>query len=291
MQFASCRYQDHSFAAAIIGAAAVPLADIAELGTDTPSTLLASPPLRESAAVPLSDVILRPTIPRPGKIICVGLNYLTHVGETGRDVPEYPVLFTKFAESLIADREPILLPHESQQVDFEGELAVVIGLAGRRIPRSQALAHVAGYTIANDITMRDYQYKTHQWLQGKTWERSTPLGPYLVSPDEVGDPAALNLQVTLNSTVMQQASTAQMMFDVPTLIACISEFVTLAPGDVLMTGTPGGVGFRRDPKVFLQPGDDITVQITGLGMLHNTVGNESGPELSPMELFGYGATQ
>ncbi len=271
MRFASCLHAGRPFAAAIISGFAVPLDGIDELGTNTPTSVLRDPPLRPADAVPLRDVTLRPVVPRPGKIICVGLNYLSHVGETGRDIPEYPVLFTKFAESLIGPTDPIVAPPESVQLDWEAELAVVIGRPGRRIPRSSALEHVAGYTIANDVTMRDYQYKTHQWLQGKAWDHSTPLGPFLVTPDEVGDVAALQLRLTVNGHLMQQGSTAQMMFDVPTLISRISEFVTLAPGDVLMTGTPGGVGFRRTPQTFLSPGDRVTTEITGLGTLDNAV--------------------
>ncbi len=271
MRFASCLHASRPFAAAILDDLAIPLEGIDELGTATPTNVLTDPPLRHADAVPLADVTLRPVIPRPGKIICVGLNYLSHVGETGRDTPEYPVLFTKFAESLVGPTDPIMAPPESVQLDWEAELAVVIGRAGRRITPGSALEHVAGYTIANDITMRDYQYKTHQWLQGKTWERSTPLGPYLVTPEEVGDVAALQLQLTVNGDIMQQGSPAQMMFDVPTLISHISEFVTLAPGDVILTGTPAGVGFRRKPQVFLSPGDRVEVKITGLGALDNTV--------------------
>lgn len=275
MRFASCEHDGRRFAALIDATSAVPLAGIAELGAMTPTELLEDPPLLADASVPLSEVTLRPVIPRPGKIICVGLNYLSHVGETGRDLPEYPVLFTKFLESLTGPCDPIPLPAESRQVDYEGELAVVIGLAGRRIPRASALNHVGGYTIANDVTMRDYQYKTHQWLQGKAWDRSTPLGPWLVTPDEAGDPAALELRLTLNGEVRQQASTAQMMFDVAALISCVSEFTTLCAGDVLLTGTPGGVGFRSEPQVFLHPGDRVTVEITGLGVLDNMVVAES----------------
>lgn len=271
MRFASCNYAGRAFAAAIIDDLAVPLDGVAELGEATPSSLLADPPLRAADAVPLEEVTLRPVVPRPGKIVCVGLNYLAHVGETGREIPEYPVLFTKFAQSLTGPRDAITIPLESEQVDYEGELAMVIGRPGRRISRGSALEHVAGYTIANDITMRDYQYKTHQWLQGKAWERSTPLGPWLVTPDEVGDPSALELRLSLNGQVLQEASTAQMMFGVQALISYVSEFVTLATGDVLMTGTPGGVGFRRDPQVFLHPGDRVTVEITGLGVLDNAV--------------------
>jgi acylpyruvate hydrolase len=165
--------------------------------------------------VPLDEVTLRPVVPRPAKIFCVGLNYLEHVGETGREIPEYPVLFAKFADTLTGPRDAIVLPSESSQVDYEGEMAVVIGRPGRRIAVVAALDHVGGYTVANDVTMRDYQYKTHQWLQGKVWEASTPLGPWLVTPEEAGDVSALDISLTLNGAVMQAASTAQLMFDVP----------------------------------------------------------------------------
>src|SRR3954471_11590985 len=243
MRFASCRRGDETFAAAIVDDVAIPLRGVRELGAATPSALLADPPLDERRGVPLADVALRAVVPAPAKVVCVGLNYSDHVGETGRDVPEYPVLFTKWAQSLTGPHDAIALPAESAQVDYEGELAVVIGTAGRRIAAADALAHVAGYAVANDVTMRDYQYKTHQWLQGKAWEASTPLGPWLVTPEEVGDPGVLDLRLSIGDRVLQEASTAQMMFDVPTLIGHISTFVTLRPGDVILTGTPGGVGF------------------------------------------------
>jgi len=271
MRFASCSHAGRSFAAAIDGDRAIPLTGVGELGAVTPSSLLADPALDHTQSVPLAEVTLRPVIPRPGKIVCVGLNYLDHVGETGRQLPEYPVLFTKFVETLTGPRDPIVLPPESAQVDYEGEMAVVIGRAGRRIAADDATRHIAGYTIANDVTMRDYQYKTHQWLQGKVWEASTPLGPWLVTPDEVGDAHALDISLTLNGEVMQRASTEQLMFDVPALVSRVSELVTLMPGDVILTGTPGGVGYRRDPQVFLSPGDQVVVEISGLGRLVNPV--------------------
>jgi acylpyruvate hydrolase len=272
MRFASCRHHGRDFAAMIVDDVAIPLAGVDELGPETLGALPAAAPRRDvAAAIPLAELTLRPLIPRAGKIICVGLNYLAHVGETGREIPEYPVLFTKFAEALVGPSEPIMLPPESAQVDYEGELAVIIGTAGRRIAPADALRHVAGYAIANDVTMRDFQYKTHQWLQGKAWEASTPLGPWLVTPDEAGDPGDLELRLSIGDRVLQEASTAQMMFDVPTLIGHISTFVTLRPGDVILTGTPGGVGFRREPQVFLQPGDTVRVEISGLGALENAV--------------------
>lgn len=277
MRFASCRHDGRDFAAAIVDDVAIPLDGIAELGPETLAALPAAAPSRDAAgAIPLAELTLRPVVPRAGKIVCVGLNYLAHVGETGREIPEYPVLFTKFAEALIGPSDAIVLPPESSQVDYEGELAVIVGTAGRRIAPADALRHVAGYAIANDVTMRDFQYKTHQWLQGKAWEGSTPLGPYLVTPDEVGDAGALDLRLSIGDRVLQEASTAQMMFDVPTLIAHISTFVTLQPGDVILTGTPGGVGFRRKPQVFLQPGDTVRVEISGLGAIENPVVAEPG---------------
>jgi acylpyruvate hydrolase len=269
MRFASCRHQGSSFAAAIIGEDAVPLRGIDELGLLTPSALLAAPPLDRARRVPLAEVELRPAVPHPAKVVCVGLNYLDHVGETGRDIPQYPVLFAKWAQSLLGPYDDLLLPPESTQVDYEGELAVVIGTEGRRIAPERAIDHVAGFCVANDVTMRDYQYKTHQWLQGKAWERSSPLGPFLVTADEVGDPGELELRLTLNGEEMQAASTAQLMFDVPTLVSRISEFVSLEPGDVLLTGTPGGVGFRREPQVFIRPGDRAVVEIDRVGRIEN----------------------
>jgi acylpyruvate hydrolase len=268
MRFASCSHEGREFAALIEGDQAFPLVGLGELGRATGADVLAA---AEPTAdgIPLSAVTLRPVIPAPGKIVCVGLNYLAHVGETGRDIPEYPVLFTKFAATLTGPFERVPLPPESDQVDFEGELAVVIGRAGRRIPKESALDHVGGYSVANDVTMRDYQYKTHQWLQGKAWERSSPLGPFLVTADEVGDPGELELRLTLNGEEMQAASTAQLMFDVPTLVSRISEFVSLEPGDVLLTGTPGGVGFRREPQVFIRPGDRAVVEIDRVGRIEN----------------------
>lgn len=216
---------------------------------------------------------LCPVVPHPDKIICVGLNYRAHIDETGRDLSAYPVMFTKFASSLIGPRDDILLPPESAQVDYEVELAVVIGRAGRRIPREQAAEHILGYTVANDVTMRDYQYKTHQWLQGKAWDNSTPLGPYLVLPGEV-DVAAAGVRTIMGGEKLQDSDTSRLMFDVPTLIATVSEFTTVLPGDVILTGTPGGVGFRRDPQLFLHDGDEITVEVDGIGSLTNRVRRE-----------------
>jgi acylpyruvate hydrolase len=247
-----------------------PLEGIAELGRETPSAVLADPPL-SGERVPLADVTLLPVVPHPGKVLCVGLNYAEHVDEGIYDVPEYPALFVKFPEALVGAGAPIVLPPEATDPDYEAELAVVIGRPVRRAARASAMASVAGYTAANDVTMRDYQYKTHQWLQGKTWARSTPLGPFLVTPDEVGDPPELDVALELNGERMQSGNTRQFIFDIPAIVATISEFVPLAVGDVILTGTPSGVGHRRDPKVRLADGDRVVVAIEGIGRLENPV--------------------
>lgn len=251
----------------------IPLHGLTELGVDTTEERLKSAKPLTAQAVPVAEVRLCPVVPNPDKIICVGLNYRTHVDETGRDLPTYPVLFTKFASALIGANDDIIAPPESAAIDYEAELAVVIGRAGRRIAPERALEHVLGYTVANDISMRDYQAKTHQWLQGKTWERSTPLGPYLTTSSEV-DVSAVGIRTIKDGVKLQDANTADLIFDVPRLIATISEFTTLLPGDVILTGTPGGVGFKRQPPVLLTDGDSVTVEIDGVGSLTNTLRRE-----------------
>jgi acylpyruvate hydrolase len=273
VRFASCLLGGRRFAGLVEDDAVRPLRDVVELGRDTPSEVLADPPLTDER-VPLAEVKLLPVVPSPGKIICVGLNYRAHADEGGYDVPDYPALFTKFAETLVAAGDPILLPPESSAVDYEAELAFVVGRPARRAAGASALEAVAGYTLGNDISMRDYQYKTAQWLPGKNWAGSTPLGPFLVTPDEVGDPHELDISLELNGERMQSANTSQLIFDVPTLLATISEFVPLAPGDVVLTGTPSGVGYRRDPKVLLRDGDRVVVEIERVGRLENPVAAE-----------------
>jgi acylpyruvate hydrolase len=273
VRLASCSLGDRRFAALVEDDAVRPLRDIVELGPETPWELLSDPPLADERLA-LADVQLLPVIPHPGKIVCMGLNYRAHAEEGGYEVPDYPALFAKFNETLVAAGDPILLPPESSAVDFEAELAFVIGRTVRRASGPAALEAVAGYTVANDITMRDYQYKTPQWLPGKNWATSTPLGPFLVTPDEVGDPHDLDISLELNGEQMQSANTSQLIFDVPALIATISEFVPLAPGDVVLTGTPSGVGYRRDPKVLLRDGDRVVVEVERVGRLENPVAAE-----------------
>jgi acylpyruvate hydrolase len=272
-RFASCSLGERRFAALVEDDAVRPLAGIAELGRETPSEVLADPPLSDER-VPLTDVTLRPVVPRPGKVVCVGLNYKAHVEEGVYDLPDYPVLFSKFAETLVGPGQPVLVPPESEAVDYEAELAFVIGREARRVDGDEALAAVGGYTLANDVTMRDYQYRTHQWLPGKNWASSTPLGPFLVTPDEVGDPHSLDISLELNGERMQEANTSLFIFDVPTLVATISEFIPLAPGDVVLTGTPSGVGYRREPKVLLRDGDRMVVEVERVGRLENPVAAE-----------------
>ncbi|MFZ0088509.1 MAG: fumarylacetoacetate hydrolase family protein [Solirubrobacteraceae bacterium] len=280
MRFASAWRDGIPSAVAIEGDTAIPLADVGQLGASTPSSVLRDAPLDRDAAVALTDVTLRPVVPRPGKIICVGLNYHAHVEETRRELPEYPVLFTKFATSLTGPFDPVRCPPESAAIDYEGELAVIIGAPARRIPRAAALDVVAGYSVANDVTMRDYQYKTHQWLQGKAWDASTPLGPFLVTANEVPDPGALTLRTLVNGEPVQESSTELLIFDVPTLVSVISEFATLEPGDVILTGTPGGVGFRREPQLLLGDGDVVAVEIDGVGRIENRFVAEPGGDAS-----------
>jgi acylpyruvate hydrolase len=216
-----------------------------------------------------------PPVIDPRRIICLGLNYREHVEETRRELPTYPVLFCKWADSLIGARDDIVRPPESHQVDYEAEMAVIIGQPLRRVSPDEALAGIAGLTVANDVTMRDYQYKSHQWLQGKAWPNSTPLGPYLVSGDEVDYGRALDIRLHLNGVEMQHSNTQRMIFDVGTTLSTLSEFVAFQPSDVVLMGTPGGVGYRHDPQVFLQHGDEVTVEIAGLGRLRNLVRDES----------------
>lgn len=276
MRFASVIYQDEPLAVAIDGDRALPLRDARELGADTPSRVLSAPDLDHNRELPVADLRLRPVIPHPGKVICVGLNYVAHAREAGRDVPDYPVLFTKFAGSLTGPYDPIPCPPESNAVDYEGELTVVIGSRARRISRESALDAVAGVTVANDVSMRDFQNKTHQWLPGKAWDASTPVGPHLVTLDEAGDLAGLTLRTTVNGGTVQEACTALMIFDIPTLVSVISQFATLEPGDLILTGTPSGVGFRREPPLLLGPGDVVCVDVEGVGRVENVCVEDPG---------------
>ena len=223
--------------------------------------------------VTASQAHLLPVIPNPSKIFCIGLNYKTHVAETKRADSEYPAIFTRFADSLTAHNAPLPRPKETQRFDFEGELAVIIGKGGRHIAQSDALAHIAGYACFNDGTARDWQRHTHQWIPGKNFPLTGPLGPYMATRQAIPDVNQLTLETRLNGEVMQHASLADLIFTLPVIIEYLSSFTTLNPGDVIATGTPGGVGDRREPPVYMKAGDVIEVDITGLGTLRNMVSN------------------
>ena len=223
------------------------------------------------------DKLLAPLV--PADILCIGLNYREHAKESGAAIPQHPVLFIKAGSSLNNPLDPILLPPESQKVDYECELAVVIGKAARRVSRRDALSHVLGYTCANDVSARDWQLdKTlsgGQWNRGKSFDGFCPLGPSLVTADEIPHPNALRIRTLLNGQVMQDHTTADMIFDVPTLIESLSATMTLRPGTVILTGTPQGVGFARTPPVFLKEGDTVAVEIEKIGTLQNPVRREA----------------
>ncbi|WP_336660020.1 fumarylacetoacetate hydrolase family protein [Leucobacter sp. USHLN153] len=250
------------------GEGVVPLTGVSSVSEGAKA--LAAAARDEAGAFAYADAQLLPASPHPHRVFCVGLNYHAHIAETKRDLPTYPVLFPKFETSLIGAHDDILAPPESEQVDYEAELAVIIGRGGRRIAEADALSHVLGYTVANDITMRDYQYKTHQWMQGKAWDDSTPLGPVIVTPDEV-DLAAAGIRTIVNGETVQDSTLDRLIFSIENLIATVSEFTTLSPGDVILTGTPGGVGFRRDPQLFLHDGDTVTVEVDGVGRIDSRV--------------------
>lgn len=208
-----------------------------------------------------------------GKVICIGLNYRDHALESGVEPPPEPVVFNKFPQAVVGPEEPIRLPSVCQQVDYEAELVVVIGKRGKRIPRSEALGFVAGYTNGNDVSARDWQLNKpgKQWLLGKTPDTFAPIGPYLVTADEVSDPENLSIQLRLNGQTMQNSRTKELIFGIDELIAYVSQIATLEPGDLIFTGTPPGVGMARKPPVFLKPGDVCEVEIEGLGVLRNPV--------------------
>ena len=212
-------------------------------------------------------------IPQPGKVICIGLNYLDHAKESGVDAPTEPVCFSKFSSAVIGSEAAIELPPTSRKVDYEAELVVVIGKRGRDIPIDRAREHVAGYLNGNDVSARDWQLGRPggQWLLGKTPDTFAPIGPYLATADEVPDPESLSVKLRLNGETMQDSNTKQLIFGIDRLIAHLSALVTLSPGDLIFTGTPPGVGMARKPPVFLKPGDVVEVEIEGLGVLKNPV--------------------
>ena len=229
-----------------------------------------------AAVLPWADIEFLPVIPAPGKIFCVGHNYEEHRIETARDKTQYPLLFMRVAESQTAHGQAILLPPESTQLDYEGEIAIVIGKAGRRIREEDAWDHVAGYSAYNDGSIRDWQRHTMQFTAGKNFSGTGAFGPWLVTRGEIADGAELTLETRLNGEVVQRATTASMIFPIPVLIHYISTFTTLLPGDVIVTGTPGGVGAKRNPPLWMKPGDRVEVEVSQVGVLSNSIERDPG---------------
>ncbi|MFN4310421.1 MAG: fumarylacetoacetate hydrolase family protein [Ferrovibrio sp.] len=229
-----------------------------------------------AGTMPFAQATLLPPVLNPSKAIAVGLNYIDHAAESPyKDAPKYPVLFHRFPSSWVAHNQPLIKPKVSDQFDYEAELAVIIGKAGRYIPKDRALDHVVGYSLFNDGSIRDYQFKSHQWMIGKNFDASASFGPELVTADELPAGAVgLQIKARLNGQVMQDANTRDMIFDVPTLVSTCSEIFALQPGDVIISGTPAGVGFARKPPVFMKDGDVVEVEVEKVGVLRNTVKNE-----------------
>jgi len=226
-------------------------------------------PLADDVA--LTSVTLKAPVMRPSKIICIGLNYRDHAAEANQEVPEYPTIFAKYPSCLIGSGEAIVLPRISDQVDYEGELAVVIGRRAREVSEADALRYVGGYAPFNDVSARDFQHRTSQWTIGKTFDTHGPIGPALVTADETPDPQTLNITVSIGGEVLQSSNTRHMIFSVAHLIAYLSAVMTLEPGDIIATGTPSGVGGARKPPRFLKAGETVKVEIEGLGTLENPV--------------------
>ncbi len=266
MRFATIRTERGTRAARIDGDALVELdaRDVGEL-------LARDDDARETGAVhDAASVDYAPVVTHPGKIVCQGLNYRNHILEMGNTLPEHPTLFAKFREALIGAHDDIVLPPESNSPDWEAELALVVGTRVRRASNDEATDAIAGFTIANDISMRDWQYRTLEWLQGKTWEHTTPVGPHLVTPDDAGGPAPdLAIGCDVDGVVRQAARTSELVFSPADLVAYASGFITLEPGDLLLTGTPAGVGHGMAPPTYLAPGQVVRTTIEGLGELRN----------------------
>jgi acylpyruvate hydrolase len=271
MRFATIRTADGTTAARLEGDVLVPLAaaSVSDLLAQT-SDLSAVPVRSDWVPVEAAEADFAPVVPRPSKIFCVGLNYRLHIAETGRGTPEYPTVFAKFAETLLGPRDDLVLPAVSERVDWEAELGVIIGRPVRNATASQAEAAIAGFTVTNDISMRDWQRRTLQWLQGKAFERSCPAGPYLVTPDEVDGACDLAIGTQVDGADMQRSSTSDLLFSPAEIIAYLSNVITLQPGDLILTGTPSGVGDARDPQVYLHSGNVVRTWIEGLGECRNT---------------------
>ncbi len=250
---------------------------LGQQGLDAVRQALAAAP--ETARTPLGEARLLPPVPNPDKILCVGLNYVDHALEISpRDLPEHPTFFARVATTLVGHGSPLLRPRVSEQFDFEGEVVAIIGKAGRDIAPCAALDHVAGYALFNEGTVRDFQFRTSQWFLGKNFDASGGFGPELCTSEELPPGAkGLRLETRVNGEIMQEASTSEMLFDVAALVAAVSEAMTLAPGDLIVTGTPSGVGFARTPPRYLVPGDICEIELEGYGLLRNPVEDAPAP--------------
>ena len=283
MKLISFEYQGRASYGAVVGDSVVNLLPV--LGDKAPDlkSLIAVDLLgaaaqaaaRERPTLRLSDVTLLPVIPNPDKIVCVGLNYGEHVRETGRQITEKPALFLRVPGSQVAHGQDIVRPPESDRLDYEGEIAVVIGRRGRRIAESDAWSHIAGYSCYNDGSVRDWQVATSQWTAGKNFWRTGGFGPWLVTADEIVPDQKMTLITRLNGQEMQRATTDMMIHSIPRQIAHISTFIPLEPGDVIVTGTPGGIGNKRTPPVFMKPGDIVEVEVDAVGVLRNGIRDDA----------------
>lgn len=258
------------------------IVDLNATDSDLPSTLIGLLEQDALAAVeqavgragnliPEDSVRLGAPIPRPSKIVCVGLNYRDHAEEQKVPLPEHPLLFSKASSTVVGPYDDVILPEESRQVDYEVEFAIVIGTTATKVTVEDACSYIAGYTVTNDVSARDIQFRQQQWHQGKSYDTFCPMGPYLVTRDEISDPGKLSVRFVLNGETLQNSNTDNLIFDTPTLVSRISKAMTLYPGDVISTGTPAGVGVFRDPKVFLKPGDVMETTVEGIGTLQNTI--------------------
>lgn len=272
MKLATLRLQDHTVAVRVDGNSLI------ELGQPDVGAVLANPAGLAAAASAdgvrhdAAGAIFATLVPYPTKVVCVGLNYRTHIQEMGRDLPTYPTLFSKFQDTLIGATDDIHKPAETEEFDWEAEFALVIGSQVRRPTPSEAENAIAGFTILNDVTCRDWQFRTCEWLQGKNWDSTTPVGPYLVTPDEVGGARpALTVRCDVNGTTMQEDNTSDLLFDPVNLVGYVATVIRLNPGDIIATGTPGGVGHARKPPVYLTGGEIVVTEIEGLGRLENRV--------------------
>ena len=275
MRFVTFHHHKHTHAGVLLGDKVVSLAEagfhsVIEVITGGPAALkLVKDAILTAPDFPLSEVKLLAPMPRPPKIICIGLNYRDHAIESKLEIPKIPVVFSKYPSVTIGPGESIILPKNSEKPDYEAELAVVIGKNGRHVSAENWQEYVFGYMCLNDVSARDFQMATSQWMIGKTFDTFAPMGPFLVTADEIADPHALDISLDINGEVLQKSNTKELIFRIPQLIAYLSSVFTLEPGDIISTGTPSGVGFSYNPPRWLKPGDNVTVKIAGLGELTN----------------------